>query len=175
MELSPTRKGALAEIAVVHRAFELGVDVYRPVAEGTRADMIFGLGPWLLRVQCKMARVARDVVVVGARSCRSRPDGTYVRTTYGRDEVDAIAAYCRANDRCYLIPIDAVPPSGAVSLRLAPARNNQLKGLHFAADYEFDLGAIAQLGERCHGMAEVVGSSPTSSTSKEPRVARLSA
>src|ERR1017187_3447620 len=27
-------------------------------------------------------------------------------------------------------------------------------------------GAIAQLGERCHGMAEVVGSSPTSSTTR---------
>jgi hypothetical protein len=32
------------------------------------------------------------------------------------------------------------------------------------------LGAIAQLGERIHGMDEVVGSSPTSSTSKSARV-----
>ena len=31
-------------------------------------------------------------------------------------------------------------------------------------------GAIAQLGERLHGMQEVVGSSPTSSTSRSPRV-----
>ena len=30
------------------------------------------------------------------------------------------------------------------------------------------LGAIAQLGERCHGMAEVVGSSPTSSIEEVP-------
>jgi hypothetical protein len=29
-------------------------------------------------------------------------------------------------------------------------------------------GAIAQLGERLHGMQEVVGSSPTSSTSEGP-------
>ena|ERR1700722_17144101 len=32
------------------------------------------------------------------------------------------------------------------------------------------LGAIAQLGERRHGMAEVEGSSPSSSTSKEHRM-----
>jgi prevent-host-death family protein len=29
---------------------------------------------------------------------------------------------------------------------------------------EYELGAVAQLGERCHGMAEVTGSSPVSST-----------
>jgi hypothetical protein len=48
-------------------------------------------------------------------------------------------------------------------LRLTPAANNQEAAINYAADYDF--GAIAQLGERRHGMAEVVGSSPTSSTS----------
>jgi hypothetical protein len=52
----------------------------------------------------------------------------------------------------------------AIYLRLEPARNNQEAAINFAAEYEF--GAIAQLGERRHGMAEVVGSSPTSSTSR---------
>jgi hypothetical protein len=173
MELTPTRKGALAEMAIMHRAFELGVNVYRPVAEGARADMIFELGSFLTRIQVKTGRIVKDAVIVAARSCRSKPDGTYVRETYARDEVDAVAVYCPANRRCYLIPIDVVPPSGSMSLRLAPAKNNQLKGLHSAAEYELNLGAIAQLGERRHGMAEVVGSSPTSSTPQEPRIARL--
>jgi hypothetical protein len=173
MELTPTRKGALAEMAIMHRAFELGIDVYRPAAEGTRADMVFEIGSYLLRIQCKMGRIAKDVVLVNARSCRSKPDGTYVRTTYGRDEVDAIAVYSPGNDGCYFVPIDAVPASGTISLRLAAAKNSQLKGLHFAADYEFNLGAIAQLGEHLHGMQGVAGSSPASSTPQEPRVARL--
>jgi hypothetical protein len=47
-------------------------------------------------------------------------------------------------------------------LRLAPARNNQEFAITYAADYEFS-GAIAQLGERLHGMQEVAGSSPASS------------
>jgi hypothetical protein len=49
-----------------------------------------------------------------------------------------------------------------IHLRLTPARNNQRTGVTMAADYEF--GAVAQLGERRHGMAEVRGSSPLSST-----------
>jgi PD-(D/E)XK endonuclease len=173
VDLTPTRKGALAEMAVMHRAFELGINVYRPVAEGARADMIFEVGPYLVRIQCKTGRVVKEAIVIAARSCRSKPDGSYVRETYGRDEVDAVAAYCPANGRCYVVPIDHVPPSGSMSLRLTPAKNNQLKGLHFAAEYELDHGAIAQLGERLHGMQEVAGSSPASSTPEEPRIARL--
>ena len=60
-----------------------------------------------------------------------------------------------------------------LSLRLDPAKSNQLVGLNWAHMFDFasidwsqleHLGAIAQLEERRHGMAEAVGSSPTSST-----------
>jgi hypothetical protein len=44
---------------------------------------------------------------------------------------------------------------------------------NLAQNLDFE-GAIAQLGERLNGIQEVVGSSPTSSTSKKPRLfARL--
>ncbi len=91
--MTPTRKGALAEMAIMHRAFELGVDIYRPAAEGTRADMVFEIQGRLARIQCKTGRVVRDALVVAARSCRSKPDGTYVRKTYDPAEVDGIAVY----------------------------------------------------------------------------------
>ena len=51
---------------------------------------------------------------------------------------------------------------GAMYLRLAPAANNQAAAINWAAD--FDLGAIAQLGERRAGSAKVRGSIPLSST-----------
>jgi hypothetical protein len=51
----------------------------------------------------------------------------------------------------------------AIHLRLTPPDNNQPACINLADRFAFD-GAIAQLGERRHGMAEVVGSSPTSST-----------
>ena len=55
-----------------------------------------------------------------------------------------------------------------VHLRLTPARNNQQAGIKAAEDYDLAnmisrLGAIAQLGERLHGMQEVAGSSPAGS------------
>jgi prevent-host-death family protein len=54
----------------------------------------------------------------------------------------------------------------AVHLRIEPARNNQRASLNWAAAFEFP-GAVAQLEERRHGMAEVRGSSPLSSTADE--------
>jgi hypothetical protein len=38
------QKGAIAETAVAHAAVKLGIDVYRPIAEGGRFDLIFNLG-----------------------------------------------------------------------------------------------------------------------------------
>jgi hypothetical protein len=49
-------------------------------------------------------------------------------------------------------------------LRPAPAADNREVAIKYATSYRLR-GAIAQLGERCDGIAEVVGSSPTSSTS----------
>jgi hypothetical protein len=105
---------------------------------------------------------------VGSGTCRLTPRG-YVRTTYSADEVDAIAVHCAALKRSFFLPIEEVAGSSVVHLRLAPARNNQKALIKMASDYDLDkmvarLGAVAQLGERRHGMAEVRGSIPLSST-----------
>jgi hypothetical protein len=81
--------------------------------------------------------------------------------TYTAREVVAIAAYCAETDACYYVPIAEVEGQRVVHLRTEPARNGQLKRLHFAEQYR--IGAIAQLGERLAGSQKVVGSSPTSS------------
>jgi hypothetical protein len=164
--MNPSQKGAIAETAILHDATKNGIVVYRPAVEGARADMIFEFGNRLMRVQCKWARLLGRVVEVRARTCRRGPNGTYIRGTYSADEVDAIAAYCMANDTCYLIPRALFGSQVVLYLRLSAARNNQRRLVHWADEYR--LGAIAQLGERDTGSVEVVGSSPTSSTPSKP-------
>jgi hypothetical protein len=166
--LTTDQKGAIAEAAITLEAIKLGVEVYRPAAEGGRFDMIFVLESRLVRVQCKWAPRIGDAVVVRLYSSRRARDGLR-RRIYTADEVDAFAAYCPDNGRCYLIPFGAIAARAQILLRLEPTRNNQHELVNWAKDYEFAAtlrryGAIAQLGERRHGMAEVVGSSPTGST-----------
>ena len=168
--MNPSQQGAIAEAAIALEATKIGILVLRPIAEGGRYDLAFDLGERLLRVQCKVAHLRDGVIGVTARTCRRTGDG-YVRGTYTSDEVDVVAAYCPENGRSYVVPITEIPRSGWFSLRLAPSKNNQKLGLHWAADYE--LGAIAQLGERVSGRHEVAGSSPASSTEKPPSRAAL--
>jgi hypothetical protein len=156
-----TIKGAIAEAAIASAAIELGIYVLRPLVEGRRYDLLFDTGERLLRVQCKWAPKRGNVIVVNLQTHRCTPHG-YVRSTYTAEEVDGIAVYCQALKRCFYLPIEKVQRRRVLHLRLAPAANNQAAAINWAADFE--LGAIAQLGERRAGSAKVVGSSPTSST-----------
>ena len=158
--MDSNRIGAIAESAIAAEFVQLGFHVLWPfVAE--RYDMALDLGGRLVRIQCKSAPMRGDVIVVRARTNRRAPEG-FRPGTYTADEVDVIAAYAPAIKRCFAIPIETFGESGSLYLRRSAARNGQRAGLHFADDYP--LGAIAQLEERCDGIAEVVGSSPTSST-----------
>ena len=150
MELTPSQKGAVAEAAFAHHCVRLGIGVSRPLCEGERYDLILDLRPRLVRLQCKWAIRQGDIVAVRLRTHRWTPRGS-VTTTYTPDEVDAFGAYCEEFDRCYFIPIEVVEGRKALYLRLAPSRNNQKSGVNWASEYE--LGAIAQLGERRAGSA----------------------
>jgi PD-(D/E)XK endonuclease len=156
----------MAEIAIANAAVQLGLVVSRPMVEGRRYDLIFDVDGMLLRVQCKWAPRIGEVVRINSRTSRRSGNG-HVRGTYSSSEVDAIAAWCPELERCYLLPIEEIDGQSMVHLRLSRARNNQRTGVKLAAQYE--LGAIAQLGERVTGSHEVAGSSPASST--QPKAA----
>ena len=166
--LTSDQKGNIAEAAVVAAAIKLGIDVYRPVGEGGRYDMIFDLDDRLVRVQCKWAPRHGDVIVLRCYSARRNRDGL-LRRVYLAGEIDAFAAYCDELGQCYFVPFEQFIARTEVRLRLGPCKNNQARGVNWARDYEFAArlgrpGAIAQLGERVAGSHEVAGSSPAGST-----------
>ena len=161
MEHNSNHKGNIAELAFATEAARLGLEVYAPMTEHGRADLVLGLDGQLLRVQCKWANRKGDVVSINLATSRRSADG-HIRTTYTADEIDAIGAYCEELRSCFLIPIDIAEGKNAMHLRLAPARNGQRAALNWAEQYE--LGAVAQLAERRRGTAEVRGSNPLSST-----------
>jgi hypothetical protein len=155
--VTTNRKGAIAETAIVHEATKLGVDVFRPITEGGRYDLIFLVADELVRVQCKWAAMRGDVLSIECRSCRRGRDG-FIRRMYTRREVDAIAAYSADLDRCYFLPIARVEGRPSIRLRIVPTRNNQRRRINWAGDFEFAAtlgarGAVAQLGEQRAGSA----------------------
>ena len=159
--LTPTEKGNIAELMIAAKAVQIGIGVARPMAEGQRYDLIFDIEGRLLRVQCKWGALRDGVIVARNSACRLTNAG-YVRSTYSPDEIDILAIYCPELDRVYAIPAHETAGRPSLRLRVDPSRNNQSMLVNWARDYE--LGAIAQLGERVHGMHEVEGSSPSGST-----------
>jgi prevent-host-death family protein len=159
--LTSNDKGNIAEAAIALEAIKLGIDVLKPIAEHGRYDLAFDLENRILRVQCKWARLEKGVVCVNLVGYRLTNAGG-VRTKYSVDEIDAVAAYCQALDRVFLLPASEVAGRSAFWLRVAPTKNAQRAAINWADDYS--LGAIAQLGERLRGTQEVAGSSPASST-----------
>jgi hypothetical protein len=154
--LTTDQKGGIAEMGIAWHATTLGVDVYKPVTEGGRCDLIFDFGDRLWRVQCKWARRYDDVVIVRCYSSRRARDGLR-RRLYTAEEIDAFAAYCAELDRCFFLPFERFRGKAMILLRLAPSRNNQRRGINWADEFDFTAtlaqphGAVAQLGERAAG------------------------
>jgi prevent-host-death family protein len=144
-------KGSIAELEIAAAATRLGIGVLAPMTEHGRYDLVFDFGARLLRVQCKWASLRGAVVQISLTGNYHTPRG-YVRSVYRQGEIDAVAAYCGELDSCYLLPAAMVTGRRAVSLRREPPRNGQRAALNWASDYE--LGAIAQLGERVAGAHE---------------------
>jgi hypothetical protein len=135
--LTPSQKGAVAEAAIAAAAIELGLTVLRPPCEGRRYDLVIDLEPELLRVQCKLARRVDGALVVGLQTNRCTPGG-YISTSYSSEEIDAIGAYSPELRECFLVSIAEISARRAIHLRLDPPRNNQLRGVKWAADYAFE-------------------------------------
>jgi prevent-host-death family protein len=162
--MNPNLRGTIGEMAIAFEAVQLGVEVFKPLSEHSRCDLVFGISGRLYRVQCKSARRSGDVLQINLVSSWHTPQG-YVRNKYTAAEVDLVAAHCHELRRNYLIPFDRVEEGkSGIHLRLVPPRNGQRAAVHFAAQYELS-GAVAQLGERRRGTPKATGSSPVSSTS----------
>jgi prevent-host-death family protein len=161
--MNPNLRGTVGEMAIALEATRLGVEVFKPVSEHSRCDLVFGVGERLYRVQCKSARRSGEVLHVNLVSSWHTPNG-YVRNRYSASEIDLVAAHCHELGTNYLVPFERIEHGkSGIQLRLSPPRNGQRAAVHFAASYEL-AGAVAQLGERRYGIPEAVGSSPTSST-----------
>ncbi len=142
--LTPNQKGAIAEAAIAYEAICAGAEVYKPLSEHSRCDLVFEIGGKLFRVQCKTARRVGEVVSVNLATSRHTPNG-YVRTRYTAEEVDLFAAHCHELGATYLIPFDDCDTGkSGIQLRLSPTLNGQRAAVHFAADYLLS-GAVAQL------------------------------
>ena len=128
--MSPSAKGALAELAVATALSRNGRNVFLPFFNAhSRVDLIYSTTAGALRrVQCKAAHVIKDVMHFYTCSHTGGVERGYL------GEVDEFGVYCEETGCVYLVPVTDVPARLA-SLRLTRPRNNQLRGVRWAEPY----------------------------------------
>jgi PD-(D/E)XK endonuclease len=126
---TPTEIGARAEAAVASALVRAGKPVFLPAfGVNSRVDLVYEEDGALVRVQCKTSRVVGDVLVF--RTCSNTKN--LPRDYLG--EIDVFGVYSPARNLVYLVPAAGVP-TRYCGLRVAPARNGQLKRVWWADDY----------------------------------------
>jgi hypothetical protein len=144
-------KGNEAESMILAALVERGFDVAVPFGSGQPYDLVVDLGGFdLLKVQCKTGWEAKSCISFNARST---DHGQGRRPYDGLAHIFAV--YFPPTRSVYLVPLDAVGFNGW--LRLAPTRNNQQKGIRFAADFAIDrwtLQSLRDLKDRIAGEPE---------------------
>jgi PD-(D/E)XK endonuclease len=132
----PKDIGDRSTLAIMLVLDRLGYDVLTPFGENTRYDLVLDDGVRLMRVQCKTGRLRNGAVLFALCSCYGHHRHPETARRDYRGQVDYFAVYCPETGGVYLVPIADLTARVLGTLRVEPSRNNQAKGVRYAADYE---------------------------------------
>lgn len=128
------RKGNAAEAAVLAALIDAGIGVLIPFGGGTPFDLVAVTPPEgdLVRIQVKSGRIRKGCVEFNSSS-----------TDHGKGQLpytgraDLIAVHVREIRETFAVPVDDCAPFRGY-LRVDAPRNNQRRGIRFAADYTLE-------------------------------------
>ena len=128
------QRGNAAQSAVLHKLILAGIPVLVPFGDGLPFDLGAVVPPdgRVVRIQVKSGRIRGDCVAFN--SC-STDHGLGRQPYNGR--ADIIAVHVRESDAVFMVPVGECPTYHGL-LRLRPTRNNQRRGIRFAADYDLE-------------------------------------
>lgn len=132
-----TASGDLAELEIAAALVRDGRKLLRPMSSASRYDLVIdNEDGTFTRVQCKCARTMEGRLEFRLYSISGH---TPVKKGYA-GQIDAFGVYCRESRRTFLVPVAAIGECETIaSLRTAPARNGQRRGVRAAEDFEIGI------------------------------------
>ena len=122
----PVDVGLRTEAHITGELVRRGYSVLLPFGVNQRYDLVLDQGDRFVRVQCKTGRLRRGAVLWSPASVRCNTREILFRGYEG--EIDLFLIYCPETDRIYAVPIEEANGRQG-SLRVAPTRNGQQKGI----------------------------------------------
>lgn len=134
MELTSKQKGNLTELQCLTAFIEQGCGVSIPYGDNSKYDFIADIDGQLLKIQVKTSSLKdENAIKFSCRTTHLNCKGV-INERYSSDEIDFFATYW--DNQCYLIPISEC--SVEKTLRFAPTKSGQTKGITFAKDYTLE-------------------------------------
>lgn len=132
-----TASGDLAELEIAAALVRDGRKLLRPMSSASRYDLVIdNEDGTFTRVQCKCARTMEGRLEFRLYSISGH---TPVKKGYA-GQVDAFGVYCRESRRTFLVPVAAIGECETIaSLRMAPTKNGQRRGVRAAEDFEIGI------------------------------------
>ena len=139
----PTKKqlGERSQAHIIARLLEVGYTVLTPYGDSSRYDLVIeDAEGQFWRVQCKTAWIENGDASIQFAATSLRTRSTNGKVKYSRagyvGQVEYFAVYSHELHKTYLIPASHIGNATRMRLRLAPAKNNQEKGIKWAKEYE---------------------------------------
>src|SRR5260370_33309928 len=133
---NPARIGLTAHTAILHKLVSMGLEVLQPLSDDLRYDLAYYVEETaeLVRIQCKAGHYVPEIGCILFKNY-NRAGGRARNRGYIGD-AEYFGVYCEKLNKTYLIPVDLVPHIIEVHLRVIPSKNNQVKKVIWAQDYE---------------------------------------
>jgi hypothetical protein len=133
---NPARIGLTTHTAILHKLVSMGFEVLQPLSDDLRYDLAYYVEETaeLIRIQCKAGRYMPEIGCILFKNF-NRTGGRTGRRGYIGD-AEYFGVYCEELKKTYLVPVDLVPYTGEVHLRVLPSKNNQVKKVIWAREYE---------------------------------------
>lgn len=126
------RIGVISELHAILALSKRGYQILVPFGENQRYDFVMDDGHTLSRVQVKTGQMRGGYIkyhCVSTHGHRGRPARPY----FG--QIEYLAVYCPGTGKVYLLPEKELTATSA-HLRLSPPRNNMVKTIRWARDFE---------------------------------------
>lgn len=134
MELTTKQKGNLTELQCITAFIEQGCGISIPYGDNSKYDFIADFCGKLYKIQVKTSSLKdENSIQFSCRSTHVNCKGTK-NERYTENDIDFFSTYW--NNQCYLIPVKDC--SVSKTLRFAPPKNGQIKGITFAKEYELE-------------------------------------
>ena len=122
-------KGLMGELEFSLYLIKNGWNVYKPIDQNSRADLVIEKEGNFRRVQVKYCTPYKGCL-------RVEMDHPMRKTqSYSSDEIDDIGAFDPINKKLYLIPISDIVPRKQIWIRVDKTKNSQRKNINLGEKY----------------------------------------